>query len=220
MGFRIRRSIKIAPGVKLNVGKKGINSVSIGGHGFTKNIGRNGTRTTVSAKGTGISYTNYKPYKKKDKKDPNKLDVGQKIAKNVINAELRFNDELPCEIEKIKFFSKAMKIELAATIFFCILGFVQIAMIVFAMPFLLAFLFSTIFNKRGRANTAQFYAIKSYKFSKWKKCVDYCNKSLKLVDNESTRKLRDYAQENIDNNIHPKQFTDEEAKIILNKANQ
>lgn len=34
MGLRIRKSIKIAPGVRLNIGKKS-SSVSVGGHGVT-----------------------------------------------------------------------------------------------------------------------------------------------------------------------------------------
>lgn len=56
MGFRFRRSIKIMPGLRLNVGKRG-SSISIGGKGFTHNIGTRGSRTTVSLPGTGLSYT-------------------------------------------------------------------------------------------------------------------------------------------------------------------
>lgn len=56
MGFRFRKSIKILPGIRLNVGKKGINSVSVGGRGATTNIGKHGTLTTYSIPGTGISY--------------------------------------------------------------------------------------------------------------------------------------------------------------------
>jgi Protein of unknown function (DUF4236) len=56
MGFRFRKSIKILPGIRLNVGKKGINSVSVGGRGATANIGKHGTHTTYSIPGTGISY--------------------------------------------------------------------------------------------------------------------------------------------------------------------
>jgi uncharacterized protein DUF4236 len=56
MGFRFRKSIKILPGIRLNVGKKGINSVSVGGRGATTNIGKHGTHTTYSIPGTGISY--------------------------------------------------------------------------------------------------------------------------------------------------------------------
>jgi hypothetical protein len=56
MGFRFRKSIKILPGIRLNVGKRGINSVSVGGRGATTNIGKHGTHTTYSIPGTGISY--------------------------------------------------------------------------------------------------------------------------------------------------------------------
>src|ERR1700746_3380266 len=56
MGFRFRKSIKILPGIRLNVGKKGINSVSVGARGATTNIGKHGTHTTYSIPGTGISY--------------------------------------------------------------------------------------------------------------------------------------------------------------------
>jgi hypothetical protein len=56
MGFRFRRSIKIAPGIRLNVSKSGV-SASIGRRGATINVSENGTRATVSIPGTGISYT-------------------------------------------------------------------------------------------------------------------------------------------------------------------
>jgi hypothetical protein len=56
MGFRFRKSVKILPGIRLNVGKKGINSVSVGGRGAMTNIGKHGTHTTYSIPGTGISY--------------------------------------------------------------------------------------------------------------------------------------------------------------------
>ncbi len=54
--FRFRRSIKIAPGVRWNIGKKG-SSLSFGGRGFTHTIGPQGSRTTISVPGTGVSYT-------------------------------------------------------------------------------------------------------------------------------------------------------------------
>lgn len=56
MGFRFRRRIRIAPGIRLNVSKSGV-STSLGGHGFTVNLGRGKTRTTVGLPGTGISYS-------------------------------------------------------------------------------------------------------------------------------------------------------------------
>ena len=56
MGWRFRKSFKVAPGVRLNIGKKGI-STSIGPKGAKVNIGPNGTRFTASIPGTGLSYT-------------------------------------------------------------------------------------------------------------------------------------------------------------------
>lgn len=56
MGFRFRRSLKIAPGLRLNFSKSGI-STSIGGPGATYNIGPRGTRTTVGLPGTGLLWT-------------------------------------------------------------------------------------------------------------------------------------------------------------------
>ncbi len=57
MGFRFRKSFKIAPGVKFNVGKKSV-GVSIGGKraGVSFNS-KTGTRARVSAPGTGLSYS-------------------------------------------------------------------------------------------------------------------------------------------------------------------
>ena len=40
MGFGFRKSFKIAPGVRLNVGKKGISSVSVGGKGARVSVGK------------------------------------------------------------------------------------------------------------------------------------------------------------------------------------
>ena len=54
MGWGFRKSIKLAPGVRLNLSKSGI-STSLGGRGATVNIGRKGTRATVGIPGTGIS---------------------------------------------------------------------------------------------------------------------------------------------------------------------
>lgn len=66
MGFRFRKSLKIAPGVKLNIGKKGITSVSIGKRGASVNINKKGTRSNIGIPGTGISHTSYTPHKKQN----------------------------------------------------------------------------------------------------------------------------------------------------------
>ena len=55
MPFRFRRSIRIAPGLRLNIGKRGL-STPLGRRGARVTVGRN-TRATVSAPGTGLSYT-------------------------------------------------------------------------------------------------------------------------------------------------------------------
>lgn len=57
MGLRFRKSIKIAPGVRLNLGKKSA-GISIGGKsgGVSFNT-RTGARARVSAPGTGLSYS-------------------------------------------------------------------------------------------------------------------------------------------------------------------
>lgn len=56
MGFRFRRSIKILPGVRVNIGKKGVSSVSVGKKGATITTGKTGTHLNVGMPGTGISY--------------------------------------------------------------------------------------------------------------------------------------------------------------------
>lgn len=57
MGLRFRKSIKILPFVRVNLSKKGISSVSIGGKGLTVNRGRRGTRITAGLPGSGLSYS-------------------------------------------------------------------------------------------------------------------------------------------------------------------
>lgn len=56
MGLRFRKSIKVLPGVKLNISKSGI-STSVGRRGATVNFSKRGTRATVGIPGTGISYS-------------------------------------------------------------------------------------------------------------------------------------------------------------------
>ncbi len=56
MGFRFRKSISIVPGVRLNIGKKGISSLSVGKRGASVNFGKNGTHANVGIPGSGLSY--------------------------------------------------------------------------------------------------------------------------------------------------------------------
>jgi hypothetical protein len=56
MGFRFRKSIKIFPGLRLNLSKSGV-SASIGTRGATVNVSERGTKATVGLPGTGLSYS-------------------------------------------------------------------------------------------------------------------------------------------------------------------
>lgn len=60
-GVRLRRIIRIAPGLRINLSKGG-GSLSAGGRGATINLGKDGVRGTVNAPGTGISYSKYARY--------------------------------------------------------------------------------------------------------------------------------------------------------------
>ena len=67
MGLNFRKSFKIAPGVRLNVRKKGISSVSVGGKGARLSVGKKDTRTTVGIPGTGLSYSSHQSFKTTNK---------------------------------------------------------------------------------------------------------------------------------------------------------
>ena len=54
MAFRFRKSVKLFPGVRINLSKSGP-SLSVGGRGHTLNVSKRGTRATVGIPGTGLS---------------------------------------------------------------------------------------------------------------------------------------------------------------------
>jgi hypothetical protein len=56
MPLRFRKSIKILPGVKINLSKSGV-STSFGKRGSSINIGKKGIRSTVGMPGTGFSFS-------------------------------------------------------------------------------------------------------------------------------------------------------------------
>lgn len=56
MGLRFRQTFTLFPGVRLNVGKKGI-SASFGVPGATVNLSKRGVRATVGLPGSGLSYS-------------------------------------------------------------------------------------------------------------------------------------------------------------------
>ncbi len=54
MAIRFRKSRKIAPGVRLNIGKRGV-SASVGARGASVSAGKGGLHANLGAPGTGIS---------------------------------------------------------------------------------------------------------------------------------------------------------------------
>lgn len=56
MGLRLRKSIKVLRGLKLNLSKSGV-SVTAGRRGACVTLSSRGTRATVGLPGTGISYS-------------------------------------------------------------------------------------------------------------------------------------------------------------------
>lgn len=196
MGFRFRKSIKIAPGVKLNVGKKGISSVSIGGKGYTKNISKRGTRTTVSL-GHGVSYTDYKKNNtthkaiSKESKIERATNKITELAKNYRECDIdNKQGKIPCP--------KILRNEWIAIISLFILGvIVHPVMYVFALIPAIMALWTTLFNKQMKAKNQQFYAIRAFHLSNFNECIDRCNKSLKYMEYESTRHLLEEAQQEV-----------------------
>lgn len=68
MGLRFRKSVKIAPGVRLNISKKSV-GISAGVKGYRKSINSSGRVTTsIGVPGTGVSYAKTENLKSKKKK--------------------------------------------------------------------------------------------------------------------------------------------------------
>jgi len=96
MGFRFRKSIKIAPGVKLNVNKKSM-GISVGGKGVRYSVNTKGKRsTTFSIPGTGISYTETSGGKSKKGKKAKK----RKEKNVVVLTEEQYAEELKRRAEE------------------------------------------------------------------------------------------------------------------------
>ncbi|MDD3370861.1 MAG: DUF4236 domain-containing protein [Alphaproteobacteria bacterium] len=63
MGLRFHKSIRLIPGLRLNLSKSGP-SLSVGQKGMSFNVGGKKTRTTVGIPGSGLSYISNSSYKK------------------------------------------------------------------------------------------------------------------------------------------------------------
>ena len=69
MGLNFRKSIKIAPGIRVNVSKRAIKCFC-GWEGARVNVSKKGTRTTVGIPGTGLSYSNLVILRKTPRREP------------------------------------------------------------------------------------------------------------------------------------------------------
>src|ERR1041385_8106551 len=71
MPIRFRKSYRVLPGVKVNVGKSGM-SFTVGPRGFHLTFGKRGVRQTVGIPGSGLSESSYifknEPESKKPKR--------------------------------------------------------------------------------------------------------------------------------------------------------
>ena len=69
MTFRFQRRIRIAPGIRVNLGKRGA-SLSVGPRGLSTTVGTRGVRRTVSLPGTGMSWSVKEPLPAKHRQHP------------------------------------------------------------------------------------------------------------------------------------------------------
>lgn len=93
MAIRFRRSVKIVPGVRLNVSKTGP-SLSIGGRGATVNFSKRGTRTTVGIPGTGLSVASSSRYSDRTRQhhvEPEEM--GRQRAKALAHVKVSLDDD-------------------------------------------------------------------------------------------------------------------------------
>lgn len=82
MGFRFRKSVKNAPGVRLNIGKKSV-GISAGVKGARVSVNSKGRVTkTVGLPGTGISYTDVSTVGKKKSAHISSMNALEQIEPN------------------------------------------------------------------------------------------------------------------------------------------
>ena len=103
--FRFRRSFRILPGLRWNIGKRS-SSVSVGGRGFHYTIGSAGTRTTVGLPGTGLAYTSVNRRKRSDQLSDGDIDKAVEWSKTQeetfhLNIPDRTPDEPPATPEQM-----------------------------------------------------------------------------------------------------------------------
>ena len=96
--FRFRRSIKLFPGVRWNLGSKS-SSLSIGGRGAHYTFGSSGSRFTAGIPGTGLSYTDiHSSHKRVAARHPRIPEPSEEwVRNNRVNMTLHTPDRQPGE---------------------------------------------------------------------------------------------------------------------------
>ncbi len=92
MGFRYQKRIKIVPGVKVNMSKNGISSITLGRRGAVVNINKNGSKVTTGVPGTGMSYST----NRSNKMSSNGKQTVNQLASNPIRIEQILNEKEHC----------------------------------------------------------------------------------------------------------------------------
>ena len=96
MAFRFRKSFKLMPGIRLNIGKNGISSIGVGPRGASVSIGKQGTYANVGLSGTGISFReriDNKAEQKRIAKAQEKLERIERIQEALSQVKLSLDEK-------------------------------------------------------------------------------------------------------------------------------
>lgn len=114
--LRFRKSVKLAPGVKLNVNKKSV-SLTTGARGLHHTVGSKGARTTVGIPGTGLSYTSSSSKKRTPTKEVAETKKGYSWT-TIIIAVLAISLVIGVFVEYWQYLVPAIVIIIAALFYF------------------------------------------------------------------------------------------------------
>jgi hypothetical protein len=95
MAFRFRKSFKIAPGVRVNLGKSGFSSISVGPRGASMSFGKSGIYSNVGIPGTGISFRNKvgRTSSKREEKRIQRLEEEKRRVESLSSISLNLDEE-------------------------------------------------------------------------------------------------------------------------------
>lgn len=201
MGFRFHKSIKIAPGVKLNINKKSM-GISVGGKGVRYSVNTKGkSSTTFSIPGTGIYYTETSGGKHKNGKKSKKVKNTVVMTESQYKAELkRFAEQqekqkqqeeqskirqahkqyikifFPTENPSIYFgeYTEAKLLISKLLLFFIILGFIFNKL--FFVAFILCFFFCYCFKRQDNMYLKKYKQARSFFDQKnYHSCIETIN---------------------------------------------